>query len=300
MDEYKAVASSLSISRSITDTLEQAAPQMYNGSNRSSTIWNINDILQGRSEKTVDTLIAALRVIAEPYHSADMERHTHAIQDFRAQKALLSVPYTKSSSKAYQYRTFDMDPHHPLKIINQRIFDQAAKAGFPPGFFRESYFDHVTIYCMPDGTDLNFSRFQDCTFSVCRIHNALFDGTVIDSSEFHSCEIEHTTYFQAGIAHTHFYDSTLRHVSFQSARLKSCNTINCALDRVCYLHATLDGCSFGKVTPTEIRDLDTAKITMGGATNDECKKNRESIYKTLHVPIPPTHRRAKGPNIPTR
>ena len=30
------------------------------------------------------------------------------------------------------------------------IFYRAAKAGFPPGFFRETYFDQVTIYCLPD------------------------------------------------------------------------------------------------------------------------------------------------------
>ena len=30
------------------------------------------------------------------------------------------------------------------------IFYRAAKISFPPGFFRETYFDQVTIYCLPD------------------------------------------------------------------------------------------------------------------------------------------------------
>ena len=47
--------------------------------------------------------------------------------------------------------------------------------------------------------------------------------------------------------------------------MKSCNTIDCTLDSINYLTATLDGCSFGRVTASDVRNLDTATITQGGA-----------------------------------
>ncbi|MEY8389736.1 hypothetical protein AALC17_21245, partial [Oscillospiraceae bacterium 38-13] len=77
------------------------------------------------------------------------------------------------------------------------------------------------------------------------------------------------------------HDSTLRNVSFQEARLKSCNTVDCELDGVGFLNATLDGCFFGRVAARSIRGLHTATITQGGATDSEVKRNRESIFAAL-------------------
>ena len=95
--------------------------------------------------------------------------------------------------------------------------------------------------------------------------------------------LEHADFFNASIAHTHFHDSTLSHVTFQKAWLKSCNTIDCTLDSINYLTATLDGCSFGRVTVSDIRHLDTAAITQGGATQEECRRNRDAIFHALGV-----------------
>ena len=196
-------------------------------------------------------------------------------------RQLLDQPYTKSSSKQYKYRSYDPPIGRKLKIVNQRLYDCAAKAGFPPNFFRETYFDQVTFYCIPDHTDFSFSYFSNCTFAVCRIREATFDGATLSSSEFHSCVMQYATFFNASIDHTHFHDSTLRNVSFQEARLKSCNTVDCELDGVGFLNATLDGCFFGRVAAHGIRNLHTATITQGGATDYEVKRNRESIFAAL-------------------
>ena len=47
------------------------------------------------------------------------------------------------------------------------------------------------------------------------------------------------------------------------------------------LNATLDGCFFGRVAAHGIRNLHTATITQGGATDSEVKRNRESIFAAL-------------------
>ncbi len=170
-----------------------------------------------------------------------------------------------------------------LKIVNQKLFDRAAKHGFPPGFFRETYFDQVKLYCLPHNADAYGSLFQSCAFAVCRISGASFIGASLYSSEFYSCALDHVDFFAASFSNTHFHDSALSYVTFQKARLKDCNTIDCALDNINYLNATLDGCSLGRVTASSIYNLDSATITQGGATSEECHRNREAVFQALGV-----------------
>ena len=281
IDEHRKVMGSHQISIRAADLLEDMRPQHYNGMNRAQTVRTINDILQGRTERTVDAFLIGLRNTGGEDYAQRVEEISREIQAFLTQKELLTQPYTKSSSKQYKYRSYDPPIGRKLKIVNQRLYDCSAKAGFPPNFFRETYFDQVTFYCIPDHTDFNFSYFSNCTFAVCRIREATFDGATLSSSEFHSCVMQYATFFNASIDHTHFHDSTLRNVSFQEARLKSCNTVDCELDGVGFLNATLDGCFFGRVAARSIRGLHTATITQGGATDSEVKRNRESIFAAL-------------------
>ena len=281
IDEHRKVMGSHQIRIRAADLLEDMRPQHYNGMNRAQTVRTINDILQGRTERAVDAFLIGLRNTGGEDYAQRVEEISREIQAFLTQKELLTQPYTKSSSKQYKYRSYDPPIGRKLKIVNQRLYDCAAKAGFPPNFFRETYFDQVTFYCIPDHTDFNFSYFSNCTFAVCRIREATFDGATLSSSEFHSCVMQYATFFNASIDHTHFHDSTLRNVSFQEARLKSCNTVDCELDGVGFLNATLDGCFFGRVAARSIRGLHTATITQGGATDSEVKRNRESIFAAL-------------------
>lgn len=256
-------------------------PQHYNGANHDETVRTVNDILQGRTDRTVDAFLTGLRNTGGEGYAQRVEGISRDIQAFLAQKALLSQPYAKSSDKQFHYRTFTLDPERPLKIVNQRIYDSAAKAGFPPGFFRETYFDRVTFYCVPDHTDFNFSRFLGCNFTVCRIREAAFDGASFYISGFQNCAIQYATFFKASIAHTHFHDSSLKNVSFQAAHMKSCNVVDCGLDGVGFLNTTLDGCFFGRIAASGIRNLHTATITQGGAASGEADRDREAVFAAL-------------------
>lgn len=91
----------------------------------------------------------------------------------------------------------------------------------------------------------------------------------------------HATFFAASIDHTHFHDSSLKNVSFQAAHMKSCNVVDCGLDGVGFLNTTLDGCFFGRIAASDIRNLHTATITQGGATSGEADRNRDSILTAL-------------------
>lgn len=304
MNNHKAVRSTVEISKSIVDILEETDPQTYNGVNRAQTIRAVNDTLQGRGERPLGDLVAELPRKCS-YYEGEVAAIFQEIRDFQAQKKLQAEPRWKYSGKVYKFKMYDADPERPLKIINQALYDLAVKDGFPSDFFRSSHFDRVTFYCLPDETDLNFSEFHGCTFAVCRIRGARFDGARIYDSEFHSCEIRNTTFFHAIIANTHFHDSLLSLVSFQGARLKRCNTIDCHMGRVNFLNATLDGCNYGRITPGNIHNLYTATITQGGATAEECQRNRAAIFQALQVPdepepnrapdVPPKHKRRAGP-----
>ena len=171
MDKHRAVRSTMDMSRRIAFYLEMSDPAGYPSDQRGKTVWRINDILQGRTERPPEELLAELEDKGGEYYAGEIAAVRRDFQQFQIQRSLLSTPYTKSSAKEYKFRLYNADPQRPLKIINQQLFDWAAKAGFPPGFFRESYFDQVTLYCVPRGTDFNFSLFQNCTFAVCRMEN---------------------------------------------------------------------------------------------------------------------------------
>ena len=145
MNDYKAVRSSLDISKSIAFYLEMSDPAAFRLRDRAGSIRTINDILQGRSEKTVEAMLAELEQKGGTYYAGEIAILRQNIQDFQHQKMMLTQPYCKSSGKTYRFRTFDNSIGRSLKIVDQKLFDRAAKAGFPPGFFRETYFDQVNI-----------------------------------------------------------------------------------------------------------------------------------------------------------
>ena len=131
----------------------------------------VNDILQGRSDMSIHMLFSTLQEIEKgnPGYAPAVSDIREKIEAFQFQKMLLSKPYTRTGSQAYQYKLWEYDPARPLKMIDQGLFDHAAEYGFPPDLFKESYFDHVTIYCMPDGVDCSGSHFSNSSFTACGI-----------------------------------------------------------------------------------------------------------------------------------
>ncbi len=304
MAHFQAVRSGLAISQSIADMLERADPTQYNGANRTQTIREVNDILQGRSELSFDMLYSILEQKCGG-EAGQVEKVRRDAEAFRHQKLCRTLRYTLSGSQEYHYEMWDFDPKRPLKIISQPLFDHAAEHGFPPDFFTASYFDHVTIYCMPDNVDCSFSQFQNCRFSVCGIRGAVFDNATLDNTDFHSALLQMVNFTGASIAHAHFRDSSLVSVSFQEARLKSCLTLDCTLNRVDFLGAVLDGSSYDRVAASGIQNLPSATITQGGATREEAERLRASVFHELGVPMfqvrqRPRPARQERPRVPER
>ena len=304
MAHFQAVRSGLAISQSIADMLERADPAQYNGANRTQTIREVNDILQGRSELSFDMLYSILEQKCGG-EAGQVEKVRRDAEAFRHQKLCRTLRYTLSGSQEYHYEMWDFDPKRPLKIISQPLFDHAAEHGFPPDFFTASYFDHVTIYCMPDNVDCSFSQFQSCQFSVCGIRGAVFDNATLDDTDFHSALLRMVNFTGASIAHSHFRDSSLVSVSFQEARLKSCLTLDCTLNRVDFLGAVLDGSSYDRVAASGIQNLPSATITQGGATREEAERLRASVFHELGVPMfqvrqRPRPARQERPRVPER
>ena len=64
IDEHRKVMGSHQISIRAADLLEDMRPHHYNGMNRAQTVRTINDILQGRTERTVDAFLIVLLAAA--------------------------------------------------------------------------------------------------------------------------------------------------------------------------------------------------------------------------------------------
>ena len=107
MNDYKAVRSSLDISRSIAFYLEMSDPAAFRQADRAGSIRTINDILQGRSERTVEAMLAELEQKGGTYYAREIAVLRQNIQDFQHQKMMLTQPYSERSSKAYNDQLID-------------------------------------------------------------------------------------------------------------------------------------------------------------------------------------------------
>ena len=297
MPNYQAAPSGHAISRRIADLLEDIDPIQYSGSSRARRVRNINDHIQGRNDMPLGPLLDwAAQVDGGGYAGRVTEIH-QMIQTLQAQKSLMDQPYPLPYTLESPYQKYTDDPLNPIKIIDQPLFDQTAKAGFPCDFFRCSYFEGVNIYCMPDGADCTSSTFYHCNFTACRIRRTMFPQVTMQDCGFDSCALQEVIFHAASISNTHFTDSTLRSVTFQEARLKSCLTVDCTLEGVDFFHTRLDGCTYGRIQAADIMNLPYAQITQGGATEVECARNRAGIFRALGVEDPERiamRRRAPG------
>lgn len=278
MNEYKAVSSGMELSQRVADSLEAAAHREYQFGERVTALRAINDILQGRATRTADELLTELEKCGEQITPLLQD-----IRDFLGQKELLTQIYDKPwNGKRYAFERRKGMEDRTLKVIDQRLYDRAARDGFPSDFFRESYFDQVTFYCLPKFADFLGAELHNCKFAVCRITSASFVFSHIYDTKFYSSILNYVDLCGSTLAHTHFRDCELSHVMMQTAKLKTCSTIDCTMDGVDYAGATLDGCTFNRITAGSIR-LDYTTITQGGATEEECRQNRAAVYRALGV-----------------
>ena len=128
MNQYKSVPSGLEIARRIVDCLEASAPRGYTPDERPRAIRSLNDILQGRSTRPVDELLAELDKCGDTRLPAILED----VRAFLHQKALLTKPYHKRPSrKAFAFQWAKGSNGRKLKVIDQKLYDCAVREGFP-------------------------------------------------------------------------------------------------------------------------------------------------------------------------
>lgn len=187
----------------------------------------------------------------------------------------------------YQYELFDLDPERPLKIIRQPLFDHAAEHGFPPDFFKDSFFYHVAFRTFPEGVDCSFSTFAYCSFKNCSIKKCVFDHADICSTTFDSSTVRMSNFTEAVLSDTHFQNSALTSVSFQGARLYGFQAIDCRMERIDFQGARLAGDSymFVRIDAHNVLNLHRATIAQGGASDEELRQIRTAIFRELGVPL---------------
>lgn len=238
-------------------------------------------------------LLDEVREKGKGWYPHEIERFSREIAVLLAQKKLVTVPYTKERVGEYDLQNYK-GTNGPLKVIDQRLYDQMVTEGFPPDFFRKSYFDRVTFYCLPDDTDFTLSKFRNCIFAVCRLKGARFDNTSLYDCDFYSCFVRNVTFSSASIAHTHFRDSFFRNVSFQRASLKRTYVMDSTMERSNFRDAVLDGCYFERITAKGTLNLASVYITHGGCTAKEVEAERRAIHKALCGPVMKEKKPSKG------
>lgn len=278
MNEYKAVPSGMELSRRVVDCLEVSTPTGYQPDERVNAIRAVNDILQGRASRFAEELLAELEKCDDPRFPAVRED----IQAFLRQKELLITPYDKVGDKQFHCRQRRMNDR-VLKVVGQRIYDRAAKAGFPPNFFRETYFDNVTFYSLPDHADFCGSVLHYCKFAVCRICEASFVETKMERTVFYTSVLNYVDFFGATLVYSRFDDCEVSNTNLQNTKMADCYIQNCTMDHINYLGAKLDSCIFEHISTGTIQGLSKATITLNGVTEEECRQNKNAVYRALGV-----------------
>ena len=294
MSDYRQVHSSLAISQHIAGFMDTVGiiQDCY-----TVAISCINDVLQGRSSHTIDALFAELKEKAGAAYAPEIEFLQAEVEDFLQQKSLLAEPYSKPPGADLPYRYEEIYPGEKLKIIDQTLYDWAAADGFPQDFFQRAYFNQVTFYCLPDNADLTHSIFNDCDFTVCRLKGANFQESRLYGGNFHGCNIEDSSFCGTTIANTNFQDCRLANVSFSYAYMRKCNTVDCSMAEINFYNTVLNSSAYSRVCAQNIRRLYTANITAGGATEQEVKWLRQSIFRALSPEsptVPLNHPQSKG------
>lgn len=289
--------SSGEIAISLADYLETFYRKQYPPNSRADTVCEVNDILQGRAQRTVQDFFRELET-SNGGDLGEVAQLKRDAEDFQRQRSLIKEPNPYVNSE-WPYEPEIMGGGSDLmrKVIDQKLYDAAAERGFPSSFFRQSFFDHVTLYDIPDFQDCSLSVFQSCKFSVCRLHGIDFEDTNIYSSDFNTVYMESTFFDLSSMASTRFRDCEMREVSFRDCHMKSVRALDCVMERVSFSGARLDGCSFDRVKPHIVTGLRHATITQSGATDEECERNRRAIWEALapaRVPKARTPPKARG------
>ena len=134
--------------------------------------------------------------------------------------------------------------------------------------------------------DYLHGRFQHCTFSDCDFSgteiSASFDdcslydmstkGMKIRSSEFQNCTI----------ANTKFEDCELRDVVFSLSDIRQCSAVRTKFENCRFERGTIDRVFFHQgIKAHGIEGLESMKITMGGATEQEVTNHARQIREAL-------------------
>lgn len=146
--------------------------------------------------------------------------------------------------------------------------------------FSGRYFAHLKIVGQ---AEMNYSdcRFMECSlegqdFSACSFEGAIINSDMRDCI-FQSCNFKGATLYGSKVESCDFLNA-----DFSDSSMKRIRVRNSDLSGVSFLLATLDGVQMDNIIINHpVQYIDTATITMGGATGQECEQNRERIYAAL-------------------
>lgn len=293
--EYQKVLGGFDIAKKVADFMEDCDPAL-NGSNRASRVGWVNDVLHGRAKETTGDLVISLEKLCKPGHEERQNQIGREILKFSMQQLLIPMRYDAPDveMRAYQIPVEDVNGRH-LKIINQPIYDEAVKNGFPAGFFRDAYFHAVTFYALPERADFSSSTLLDCKFYVCAARGANFHGSSLHSTDFQTVDLSDANFTNATLAHTHFNDADMKGVGFPYARLKNCNLTHCNMWDVSLAETTLHEVRLAKIEEPRIKHFDMAVFNYGAVEPETAKWLSDKMRAELNIkPNGDTPQKNKG------
>ena len=134
--------------------------------------------------------------------------------------------------------------------------------------------------------DYLHGRFRHCTFSDCDFSgteiSATFDDCSLYDMSTKGMKIGNSEFQDCTIANTKFEDCELSNVVFSLSDIRQCSAVRTKFENCRFEHGTIDRVFFHQgIKAHGIEGLESMKITMGGATEQEAANHARQICEAL-------------------
>ena len=167
------------------------------------------------------------------------------------------------------------------RVINQTRFENLALNGFPEGCLSNAYVDGVIITRLPQNIKVENTRFYECRFRDLFLDKLDLEGCVIADGIFLNIMAQELNLSGATVYGTLFSCLDIEKLDMSGITIRHSSMREGKVDRMYVGDSTIESTYFYRLKPERIDGIERARLTMGGATNQEVENYQRQVREAL-------------------
>lgn len=167
------------------------------------------------------------------------------------------------------------------KIINQTRYEALIQRKFPEGCLSNAYIDGVVITKLPENMEIRNARFFECRFKDISVESLTLNECVISDGMFVSIKADELRFPGTTVYGTLFAGLSIEKLDMSRATFRRSSMRDGDIIEMNLLGAALDSTYFYRMMPRKVDGIEQARITMGGAENQEADNYRRQVRAAL-------------------